>query len=112
MLVTRALTDPRGLDGAVTMSDEAVALLAAAPVTDTLDQMIAATQRRLRQLDGTALRHRSAREGYELLDEMGRIRLAVEGGANPNAQLMAEVLVGKVQDLLGALPPDGNIRAS
>ena len=30
--------------------------------------------------------------------------------ANPSAQLLAEVLVGKVQDLLGALSPDVSMR--
>lgn len=79
----------------------AVAALAAVPAPQMLDSAIVALQLQLRQLDGVSLRHGPGRKVLELLDELGRLRLAVEGGANPNLPLLAERIVGKIQQLLG-----------
>ena len=50
-------------------------------------------------------------EAFALMDELGRLRLSVEGGANPNPQLLAEVMVGKVDQLLGLARAHGPIGA-
>ena len=99
----------RGLFGGQLPVGEVIELLAGSPVPEVLDQLITSMQRTLSALDAEALSGAGARRGFALLDELGELRLAVEGGANPNAQLLAEVLVGKVQDLLGALSPDDSM---
>ncbi len=101
----------RGLYSGTVDVSKVIAVLAKAPVEDALDQLISATQAFLKQVEGAALRGAAGRQAFDLLDELGRIRLAVEGGANPNAQLMAEVLVGKAQEILGRVPAGGNIRS-
>lgn len=87
----------------------ACAALAAAPVPKMLDSVIAMLQASLRRLDRVALRDRPGRDSLALLDELGQLRLAVEGGANPNTTLLAERIVGKVQQILGAGGQGDNI---
>ncbi len=87
----------------------AYAALAAAPVPQMLDSVIAALQASLRRLDRASLRGSTGRASLALLDELGQLRLAVEGGANPNTALLAERIVGKVQQILGAGGRDDNI---
>lgn len=88
-----------------------VSALAAAPAPQMLDSAIAALQTQLRQLDDAGLRG-PGRKVLELLDELGRLRLAVEGGANPNMPLLAERIVGKIQQLLGPAGQGGTIDVS
>ena len=78
-----------------------ITTLAAAPAPQVLDSAITALQSRLRQFDSAALRGPTGRGVIGMLDELGQLRLAVEGGANPNMSLLAERIVGKVQQLLG-----------
>jgi DNA polymerase-3 subunit delta' len=88
-----------------------VTALAAAPAPQMLDSAIAALQSQLRQLDDAGLRG-PGRKVLALLDELGRLRLAVEGGANPNMPLLAERIVGKMQQLLGPTGQGGTIDVS
>jgi DNA polymerase-3 subunit delta' len=80
----------------------AVSTLSAAPAPQVLDSAITALQSQLRQFDAAALRGPVGRAIIGLLEELGQLRLAVEGGANPNMALLAERFVGKVQQILGA----------
>jgi DNA polymerase-3 subunit delta' len=99
------------LDG--TLDPAAVAsALAAAPAPQVLDSAIRTLQSRLRQFEAAALRGRQGRAVIGLLDELGQLRLAVEGGANPNMALLAERIVGKVQQILGPAGQGDNIEAS
>ena len=88
---------------------EATKLLAATTATEIIEHVLGATQVFIRNQVGAALRQTATREAFALLDELGRMRLAVEGGANPNPQLLAEVVVGKVDEILGLARADGTI---
>jgi DNA polymerase III subunit delta' len=101
----------RGLYSGRVSPEKTISLLASASVSDTLEQLITATQGFLKERDMAALQSEAGHGAFALLDELGRIRVAVEGGANPNAQLLAEVLVGKVQQILGAQPASVSIGA-
>ncbi len=91
----------RGLFAGELPAERAVAAIAAADAEAGLDQLYMAAQNHLKTLDRAALAGPRGRHILELLDEVCRVRRAVGGGANPNRQLLAEVLVGKVQDALG-----------
>ena len=82
-------------------ADSAVAALAQGDAEEMLDQFYMSAQAYLKAQDTDALKSASGRAAFALLDEVGGIRRAVGGGANPNRQLLAEVLVGKVQDIVG-----------
>jgi len=44
-----------------------------------------------------------------VLDELSGIQKAVRGGANPNRQLLTEVLLEKLKSVLGSAPGGGSI---
>ncbi|KZX56611.1 hypothetical protein A3709_05815 [Halioglobus sp. HI00S01] len=90
---------------------EATGLLAGTSAPEMIEHLLAATQGFIRRLNGQALTSPVSREAFLLLDELGRLRMSVEGGANPNPQLLAEVMVGKVDQLLGLARADGTIGA-
>lgn len=91
----------RGLFAGQVSAEKAIGVLAQAETEEMLDQFYMSAQARARTLDRMQLAGRGGREMFALMDEVGVIRRAVGGGANPNRQLLAEVLVGKVQDVLG-----------
>ncbi len=99
------------LEGSVAPAN-AASTLAGANAPQVLDSVIAALQAQLRELDATSLRGARGRGTYELLDELGRLRLAVEGGANPSMPLLADLIVGKVQQILGAAGQGDTIRGT
>jgi len=99
----------RGLVTAKLSAAEAIATLAEAPLETVLAQMATALQSHLRSLDRVALGSGTGRALFGVLDEIGRLSAAVSNGANPNRQLIAEVLAGKVQDLLGVADAGGSI---
>lgn len=91
----------RGLFSGKVSPEKALPVLAGAPTEDFLDQFYMSAQARVRTMDQAALSGPQGKGIFTLMDEVGNIRRAVGGGANPNKQLLAEVLVGKVQDVLG-----------
>ena len=91
----------RGLFAGRVAADSAVGILAQGDAEEMLDQFYMSAQAYLKALDREGLRGVNGRAAFALLDEVGGIRRAVGGGANPNRQLLAEVLVGKVQDIVG-----------
>lgn len=90
---------------------ETCALLADAPTDELLEQVLTALQALARSFTGEALRSPGGRAAFELMDEVTGLLRAVRGGANPNRQLLAESIVGKVHSVLGAAPAGGSIRA-
>ncbi len=82
-----------------------VAVLTAALAGEDLVQALAhlaqGIQSLLRNLDGGALASDQARSGFALLDEISQIQRAINGGSNPNPQLLLDALLGKVQRMLG-----------
>lgn len=91
----------RGLFSGQVAPVDAIGVLSQAEPEELLDQFYLSAQARLRTLDRASLGSPGSRGMFTLLDEVGRLRRAVGGGANPNKQLLAEVLVGKVHELLG-----------
>ncbi len=77
------------------------AALANEPLERALGQLVDGIQSLLRTLDGPALVSAQARAGFQLLDEMMGIQRAINGGSNPNQQLLLSALLAKVQRLLG-----------
>jgi DNA polymerase-3 subunit delta' len=80
---------------------EAAQMLADAPVAEVLEQIAVAIRSTLRGSDREALNSEWARGLFRLLDEVVGIQRAVGSGANPNRQLMTEVLLEKLQSVLG-----------
>lgn len=91
---------------------EIVGMLADAPTEEVLEQLMTVLQSQLRSMDPAVLKSSRGQAVFALLDEIGGIHRAVTGGANPNRQLIAEVLAGKVQDVLGGAGPDVSIGSS
>ena len=91
----------RGLFSGQVPAARAIGVLSQADTEEMLDQFYMSAQARARVLNRSELASAGGRGIFALMDEVGNIRRAVAGGANPNKQLLAEVLVGKVQDVLG-----------
>jgi DNA polymerase-3 subunit delta' len=77
-----------------------------------LGQLLDGIQALLRSQDGAALASARARAAFQLLDEIMGIQRAVNGGSNPNPQLLLDALLAKVQRLLGDGGLGDNIRAN
>lgn len=71
------------------------------PVEHALRHLEDGLQAALRQLDGGALASPTGRAGFRLLDELLRIRRAVQGGSNPNRQVLLDALLAQIQGELG-----------
>lgn len=83
---------------------QVAALLNKVPLEDALEQLCVSLQRQLRRAgEQGAIGHASRRE-FALLDEVTRMRAAVESGANPGPQLLLEALLSRIQKELGAAP--------
>lgn len=91
----------RGLFSGQVSAEKAIGVLSKAETEEMLDQFYMSAQARTRTLDRGQLAGPGGRRIFALMDEVGTIRRAVGGGANPNRQLLAEVLVAKAQDVLG-----------
>ncbi len=83
--------------------------LAEADLEDALVQLADGILSLLRGLSAERLATAQARAAFALVDEIGGIRRAISGGSNPNAQLMLESLLAKVQRVLGDGGLGGNI---
>jgi DNA polymerase-3 subunit delta' len=86
-------------------------LLLDAPLEELLEQALATLQGRARALQGNALRSPGGRAVFALMDEVTALLRAVRAGANPNRQLLAESIVGKVHSVLGTGAASGSIEA-
>lgn len=91
----------RGLFTGKVAPEKAVSVFSKASTEEFLDQFTLSAQARVRTMEQAALAGEEGRGVFAIMDEVAGIRRAVGGGANPNKQLLAEVLVGKVQDVLG-----------
>lgn len=99
-----------GLLAGTVAPNQAVNSLASAPPEEVLTQLTSALQELARGYSHERLTSCAGRAIFELLDDVGQIARSVRGGANPNKQLIAEALVGKVQRVLGAAAAGGNIK--
>lgn len=91
----------RGLFSGRVSSAEVIGVLSQGETEEVLDQICLSAQACARTLSREDLAGTMGHGIFALMDEVGNIRRAVGGGANPNKQLLAEVLVGKIQDVLG-----------
>ena len=98
-----------GLLAGKVAANEVVSLLAGAQTDEVLSQFMISLQQLARRYSGERLSSTSGQAVFQLLDHINGITRAVHGGANPNKQLIAEALVGKVQRVLGTAAGDGNI---
>jgi DNA polymerase-3 subunit delta' len=82
-----------------------VAPLAAALAEDELDvalaHLVEGVQLLVRGLDSQRLASPQAKAAFHILDEIQQVRRAIDGGSNPNRQLLLEALLAKVQRELG-----------
>lgn len=92
-------------------STQAVALLDELDVEQVLEQVAGTVRQSLRKLSRDALTNPATRAAFGFLDEIQGIQRAVAGGANPNRQLLYEVLLEKLQFLLGGVGRNGSIGA-
>ena len=77
------------------------AILAEEELARAIGQLIDGIQALLRGLDRAALETAQARAGFELLDELRGVQRVINGGSNPNQQLLLESLLAKTQRVLG-----------
>ena len=77
------------------------AALAGEDLGRALAHLVEGIQALLRNLAGPDLASAQARGGFQLLDEIRQIQRAIAAGSNPNAQLLLDALLGKVQRMLG-----------
>lgn len=78
------------------------ALLAGESGERQLEHLAAQLQRLVRDLARRGSLGERGRAAFELLDEIQRLRRALDGGANPNRQLMVEAILTKCHSRLGA----------
>jgi DNA polymerase III subunit delta' len=100
----------RGLVEGRLSVDQANEMLSQVSMEEVLEQVAGTLRRSLRGLEKLALNSANGRAMYELLDEVGGIQRAMRGGANPNRQLLTEVLLEKLQSVLGGAFASGSIR--
>ncbi|RLQ23118.1 DNA polymerase III subunit delta' [Seongchinamella sediminis] len=93
-------------------SAEAARMLEQSSIDELLEQLATTLRSSLKQLDGPALNSARGRRIFATLDELNGIQKAVRGGANPNRQLLTEVLLEKLQSVLGSAAASGSIRPS
>lgn len=74
-------------------------------LTDFLDDVAGQVFAFLREQETTALRSRRARALFDLLDELGGLRAAIDAGANPNRQMTVGAILAKIHTLLGGSAP-------
>jgi DNA polymerase-3 subunit delta' len=78
---------------------EFAALLEVDTVEQTLDRLATGIGSLVRRLEVSQLTSSGTREIFQLLDEINVIRRAVDGGANPNRQLLLVSLLDRLQQL-------------
>ena len=99
-----------GLVAGKLSAQQAAEMLSQAPMDEVLEQVAGTLRANLRQLDGQTLNSETGRCIYVVLDEVIGIQRAVRGGANPNRQLLTDVLLEKLQSVLGGAAASGSIR--
>ncbi|MFV8817305.1 DNA polymerase III subunit delta' [Haliea sp. E17] len=87
----------------------AVAMVESSELPQVLEQVAATLRSWLASCDAPTLRGRRARALFALLDEVGDAQRAVNSGANPNRQLLCEVILEKLHFLLGGQGRDASI---
>ena len=100
----------RGLVAGKLNAQQAAEMLSQAPMEEVLEQVAGTLRASLRQMNAQTLNSASGRGVYAVLDELAGIQKAVRGGANPNRQLLTEVLLEKLQSVLGGAAASGSIR--
>lgn len=100
----------RGLVAGKLGAPEAARMLAESSMDEVLVQVAGTLRSSLKQLDSGTLNSEQGRRIFAVLDELSGIQKAVRGGANPNRQLLTEVLLEKLQSVLGSAPAGGSIR--
>jgi DNA polymerase-3 subunit delta' len=98
------------------MTGEAPALDVAAALKDMepmdlLDQLWTELNGLLSSMEAGQLRQSRSRSVFGLLDEIRNIQRALDGGSNPNAQLLVEALLTRTQEMLGDSGSGANIGA-
>jgi DNA polymerase-3 subunit delta' len=89
------------LDGHVAGAEAVNKALGDEPLEFALAQLSETLQARIRGLDEPALTAPAGRAAFLLLDEIFRIRRAVDGGSNPNRQVLLDALLARMQRELG-----------
>ena len=97
------------LEGKLSIA-QASEMLSDVSMEEVLEQIASTLRRSLRGLEKSALNSANGRAMYELLDEVGGIQRATRGGANPNRQLLTDVLLEKLQSVLGGAFANGSIK--
>ncbi len=89
------------LSGRLQQTASLAAALAGSDLEQALTQLCGGIQTQLLTLDGARLATAQARAAFLLLDEILQVQRALNAGSNPNPQLLLEVLLAKVQRVLG-----------
>jgi len=98
------------VEGRVSLA-EAVGMLDEVSLEQVLEQVAGTLRSRLRDTSPEALAGEHGRAMFTLLDEVMRLQRAVAAGANPNRQLLCEIVLEKLQILLGGAKPGASISA-
>ncbi|TGD73649.1 DNA polymerase III subunit delta' [Mangrovimicrobium sediminis] len=88
---------------------EAINMLEDVDLEQVLEQVADTVRRELRGAAAGQLQGEPARRLFALLDEIGGLQRAVAAGANPNRQLLCEVVLEKLHFLLGGPRAGGSI---
>jgi DNA polymerase-3 subunit delta' len=100
------------LNGAPVPPGELAALLAEQPLEQALAHLVDGLQAALRQQDSAALAAPSGRALFQLLDELLRLRRALDAGSNPNGRLLLDALLTRLQRELGEAGLGAKIHSS
>lgn len=84
------------------------ATLANEQLESALAQLIEGMQLLLRSLDKSRLQSSQGRAVFLIVDEILQVQRAINGGSNPNRELLLETLLAKIQRVLG----DGGLGAN
>ena len=101
----------RGLAAGKLSVSQAADMLAQASMEEVLEQVAVTLRQSVKNMDSEALGSAGGRGIFQVLDELTGIQKAVKGGANPNRQLLIEVLLEKLKSVLGRSAAGGSIRA-
>lgn len=89
------------LEGAEVPTGELATLLEELPLEQALGQLAEGLQAALRQRDSAALAAPSGRALFQLLDDLLRLRRALDAGSNPNSRLLLDALLTRLRRELG-----------
>lgn len=77
------------------------AALAEEELESALAQLLGGIEALLRNLDGPRLQTVQARAAFNILDDIRQVQRAIDGGSNPNRQMLLDAMFAKVQRVLG-----------